>query len=272
MDFEGLKNQNTAELFTTLLEVMDQLRGPKGCPWDKKQTPESLVPCLLEETYEVIAAIDSRQPGQLQEELGDLLLQVVFHSRIAAEQKSFQMSDVLRHLIEKLVRRHPHVFAEGEVHEADEALRQWEQIKAAEKDPKESLLAGVPVQLPALARAYRIGAKASRVGFDWPNVDGVLQKIGEEVEELHQGLAQDDPESIEEEFGDLLFSVAQVARFLKINPEDALRKSTLKFQRRFEHLEARIKAEGKKFSNYTPEELDRLWEESKSFTDSVKKL
>src|SRR5215470_2868397 len=167
MDFEGLKNQNTAELFTTLLEVMDQLRGPKGCPWDKKQTPESLVPCLLEETYEVIAAIDSRQPGQFQEELGDLLLQVVFHSRIAAEQKSFQMSDVLRHLIEKLVRRHPHVFAEGEVHEADEALRQWEQIKAAEKDPRESLLAGVPAQLPALARAYRIGTKASRVGFDW---------------------------------------------------------------------------------------------------------
>jgi MazG family protein len=164
------------------------------------------------------------------------------------------------------------VFAEGEVHEADEALRQWEHIKAAEKDPKESLLAGVPVQLPALARAYRLGAKASRVGFDWPDVEGVLQKIGEELEELHQGLAQDDAESIEEEFGDLLFSVAQVARFLKVNPEDALRKSTLKFQRRFEHLEARTKSEGKKISNYSPEELDRLWEESKSFTDPVKKL
>ncbi len=276
MDLASLEKQSTPELFQTLLQVMDELRGPRGCPWDKKQTPESLVPCLLEETYEVIAAIDGKDPQHLKEELGDLLLQVVFHSRIASEQKSFKIDEVLVHLIEKLVRRHPHVFAEGEVHEAEEALRQWEHIKAAEKDPKESLLAGVPVQTPALARAYRIGAKASRVGFDWPDTQGVLNKVGEELQELHEGIREQNQDAVEEEFGDLLFSLAQAARFLNIHPEEALRKSTLKFQRRFERLENQMKAAGKKFQDLSPEDFDRLWEEAKtirnSFTSSVKNL
>ncbi|MFO1462579.1 MAG: nucleoside triphosphate pyrophosphohydrolase [bacterium] len=272
MDLGTLETQSTAELFLTLLQVMDELRGPRGCPWDKKQTPSSLVPCLLEETYEVIAAIDGGDPQNLREELGDLLLQVVFHSRIASEEKSFEMGDVLRHLIEKLVRRHPHVFAEGEVQEAEEALRQWEQIKAREKDPETSLLAGVPLQLPALARAYRLGSKASRVGFDWPDIEGVLSKVSEELLELKEGIALENQDAVEEEFGDLLFSLAQVARFLKINPEEALRKSTLKFQRRFERIEKQAQGTGKTLSELSPEELDRLWEAAKSFTDSVKNL
>jgi len=215
MDLSSLEKQSTEELFITLLKVMDELRGPKGCPWDKKQTPASLIPCLLEETYEVIAAIDEQDPAHLKEELGDLLLQVVFHSRIASEEKTFEIGDVIRHLIEKLVRRHPHVFAEGEVAEAEEALKQWEQIKAEEKDPNALLLEGVPVQLPALARAYRIGAKAARVGFDWPNVEGVLDKVAEELEELHEGISEENQDAVEDEFGDLLFSIAQTARFLK---------------------------------------------------------
>lgn len=266
MDLNSLGKQSTPELFMTLLKVMDELRGPKGCPWDKKQTPDSLVPCLLEETYEVIAAIDAKDPKQLKEELGDLLLQIVFHSRIASEENSFRIDEVLTHLIEKLVRRHPHVFAEGEVHEAEEALRQWEQIKAAEKDPNESLLAGVPVQTPALARAYRLGAKASRVGFDWPDAQGVLAKVNEELQELHEGIRAENQDAVEEEFGDLLFSLAQAARFLKINPEEALRKSTLKFQRRFERMEQKLRQGGKRLQDCTAEEFDRLWQEAKALS------
>lgn len=272
MDLESLKPQSAPELFRALLQVMDQLRGPHGCPWDKKQTPQSLVPCLLEETYEVIAAIDAQDPQHLKEELGDLLLQVVFHSRIGSEKGDFQMKDILSHLIVKLVRRHPHVFGGAELGEAEEALKQWEEIKAEERDPNASLLEGVPVQLPALARAYRLGAKTSRVGFDWPNVDGVLEKVVEELQELNEEIRRDCPESIEEEFGDLLFSLAQVARFLKINPEDALRKSSLKFQRRFEEMEKELRGAGKKMSECPPQELEGLWNRAKSSTDSVKKL
>ncbi|HKY64461.1 MAG TPA: nucleoside triphosphate pyrophosphohydrolase, partial [bacterium] len=264
-----LPNLPSGALFEKLLQVMDELRGPQGCPWDKEQTPASLIPCLLEETYEVIGAIDSGDTKHLKEELGDLLLQVVFHSRIGKEEKTFTVDEVIRHLVEKLVRRHPHVFAEGEVTEAGEALRQWERIKAKEKKPGESLLAGVPDSLPALARAYRLGAKASRVGFDWPDLEGVLKKTEEELQELREEISRHDLKKIEEEFGDLLFSLAQVARFLEIHPEEALRKSAQKFQRRFEHMEKKISAAGKILPDCEAEELDRLWQEAKSFTGSV---
>ena len=272
MDLSDLPKLKSGELFEKLLHVMDELRGPQGCPWDKEQTPASLVPCLLEEAYEVIGAIDSGDAAHLKEELGDLLLQVVFHSRIGKEEKTFTIDEVIRHLVEKLVRRHPHVFAEGQVTEADEALRQWERIKAKEKKPGESLLGGVPDSLPALARAYRLGAKASRVGFDWPDIEGVLRKTEEELQELREEISRRDLKRIEEEFGDLLFSLAQAARFLEIHPEEALRKSAQKFQRRFEHMEKKISAQGKILPDCKAEELDRLWQEAKSFTDSVKNL
>jgi len=251
---------------------MARLRGPNGCPWDKEQTPESLIPCLLEETHEVIAAIDSKDSAHLKEELGDLLLQVVFHAQIGAERNSFEMRDVLLHLINKLVRRHPHVFGGEELERPEEALKQWEQIKAAEKDPGQSLLHGVPVQLPALARAYRLGSKASRVGFDWPNLEGVLKKVEEELQELRQARENESEDTIEEEFGDLLFSLAQAARFLRLNPEEALRKSGLKFQKRFEWMETALAGQNRRLLDCKLEELESLWAQAKSSTDSVKKL
>ena len=251
---------------------MEELRGPKGCPWDKKQTHSSLIPCLVEESYELIEAIESANPTSIQEELGDVLLQVVFHSQIAKEERSFSMEDVLQGLTDKLIRRHPHVFGEGTVEHADEALKNWEKIKAKEKSPEESILSGVPASLPALLRAYRVGAKASRVGFDWENLNGVLAKVREELQEMLEVLPEQNGERLEEEFGDLLFSLAQTARFLHFNPEEALRKSTLKFQRRFEWMELRLKREKKEWHEASAQDLDQLWKEAKSSTDPVKKL
>ena len=260
MDLSSLEKQSTDELFITLLKVMDELRGPRGCPWDKKQTPSSLIPCLLEETYEVIAAIDEQDPNHLKEELGDLLLQVVFHSRIASEEKSFEIGDVLRHLIEKLVRRHPHVFAEGEVGEAEDALKQWEQIKAEEKAPNALLLEGVPVQLPALARAYRIGAKAARVGFDWPDGQGARDKISEELDELDQAVCAGDRAHAEREFGDLLFALVNYARKLGFDPEAALRKTLDRFAARVAAVERAASEAGRAIDAMSTAELDALWE------------
>lgn len=266
------KASTEGHLFEALLEVMASLRGPKGCPWDKKQTHQSLTACLLEETYEVLDAIEAGDPKNLREELGDLLLQIVFHSQIAKEGKNFDIKDVIEDLTQKLVRRHPHVFADEQVSHPEEAIQRWEKIKSRERGKGESLLSGVPVELPALLRAYRIGSKTSRVGFDWPDCTGVLEKVEEELKELHEEIKKGNQEGSEEEFGDLLFSLAQLARFLKLNPEDSLRKSTLKFQRRFEYIERQLKGSGREFSQCSLEELDRLWEEAKSYTDFVKNL
>lgn len=259
----------TADPFSRLLEVMATLRGPQGCPWDKSQTHESLKACLLEESYEVLDAIDQKNDTHLREELGDLLLQVVFHAQIAKESEAFQMEDVLEQLIDKLVRRHPHVFGEEKVAHPEEALGRWEKIKASERGEGRSVLAGVPPELPALLRAYRVGAKASRVGFDWINAEGVLEKIREEWKELTESIARRSLPDVEEELGDLFFSMAQLARFLKVNPEEALRKCTQKFQRRFRWMEKKIQEAGKTFSEYSPQELEELWNQAKSSTTFV---
>lgn len=272
MDWEELKKQSAPELFARLLKVMEELRGPNGCPWDKKQTHASLEACLLEEAYEVLAAIDLGDAPHLAEELGDLLLQVVFHAQIARENSEFDMSQILARLIQKLVTRHPHVFSGEKAEDADQAIQNWERLKAKEKKPEQSILSGVPVQLPALLRAYRIGAKASRVGFDWSDFKGVAAKIREELQELDEELARGAAGRVSEEFGDLLFSLAQLARFLKLDPEESLRKSTLKFQKRFETMESRLKSEQKEFETLTADDWNRLWEWSKSSTDSVKNL
>ncbi len=269
MNTDSLKNNNISELFQTLLQVMQELRGPQGCPWDKKQSHHSLIPYLLEESYELIAAIESGKPSSIREELGDVLLQIIFHNQIAEEEKAFSMSDILRELIEKLIRRHPHVFAQDKVQDAEHAIANWEKIKLSEKKPGESLLSGVPAQLPALLRAYRLGAKASRVGFDWNHFEEVLAKVEEELLELHQEIKKQDLQKTEEEFGDLLFSLAQCARFLHINPEEALRKSALKFQKRFEWMEARLHEQNRKISEADTQELEALWQEAKSSTDFV---
>lgn len=272
MNADSLKNQNTSELFQTLLQVMQKLRGPSGCPWDKKQSHHSLIPYLVEECYELIAALETGNPQAIREELGDVLLQIIFHNQIAEEEKSLTMNDILRGLIQKLLRRHPHVFANDKVEDAETAIANWEKIKLEEKKSGESLLSGIPLQLPALLRAYRLGAKVSRVGFDWKHFEEVLAKVEEELLELHQEIKKQDVEKTEEEFGDLLFSLAQCARFLHINPEEALRKSSLKFQKRFEWMEAKLCEEKRRITEASPEELEALWKQAKSSTGFVKKL
>jgi len=275
-----------SERFTKLVDLMAALRAQNGCPWDRKQTHESLKPYLLEEAYEVIETIDLRDEQKLREELGDVLLQVLFHSQIAAEAGSFTVEDVLDTLATKLIRRHPHVFGNGDqsrnVSNSDQVLSQWEEIKRAEREAagmKQSALDGVPKTLPALLRAYQIQARAARVGFDWPQSDAgleqVLAKVTEEIGELREALASrrtriesesngpDTSEEIENELGDLLFSLVNLARFLKTNPEDALRRSTNRFTDRFHLVEAQALEKGRSLTEMTLPEMDELWEDAK---------
>ena len=268
--------------FSKLIDLMATLRAPNGCPWDRKQTHESLKPYLLEEAYEVLETIDHRDAARLKEELGDVLLQVVFHSQIASEAGTFTIDDVVDHLAAKLVRRHPHVF--GTQDEAtkpangEQVLSQWEEIKRAERQAAggaQSALDGVPKALPALLRAYQVQARASRVGFDWSHdatgLADVFKKIAEEIGELQDALAaaaapapsaasQDD---ISGELGDLLFSLVNLARFLKVNPEDALRLSTNRFVDRFILVESQAAEQQRPLSGMTAAELDGLWETAK---------
>ncbi|PYV08405.1 MAG: nucleoside triphosphate pyrophosphohydrolase [Acidobacteria bacterium] len=254
-----------------LVDLVDRLRGDNGCPWDKEQTRETLKPMLIEEAYEVLDALDGTDPNVLKEELGDLLFQVVFHAQIASERGEFALSDVIDRLHEKMVRRHPHVFGTADLKTAEDVLRNWEDIKAAERgttsssDPasEKSILDGIPSRLPALHEAYQITAKASRVGFDWNRLEDILAKLKEEAGELLAARDRSDPALVAGEVGDLLFVVVNVARFLGIDPETALRRSNRKFIRRFRHVEARIKEQGRELKNATLAEMDALWDEAK---------
>jgi tetrapyrrole methylase family protein/MazG family protein len=250
--------------FNRLMELMRRLRAPGGCPWDAEQTHESLKRYLLEETYEVMEAIDARSPEMLKEELGDLLLQAVFHSAIAEENGEFTMEEVLQILCDKLVRRHPHVFGDLQVNDIDQLVENWERIKKSEKgEERRSALSGVPAHLPALLRAQKITEKAARVGFDWDHVDPVFAKVLEELKELEETLFTGDQERMEAELGDLLFAIVNLGRFLSLNPEDALRKTIARFMRRFSHVENSLHAQGKTLPESTLEEMDVLWEEAK---------
>jgi len=258
---------------------MAALRAPNGCPWDRKQTHESLKAYLLEETYEVLETIDQQDRRKLAEELGDVLLQVLFHSQIAAEAGTFTIDDVLDQLADKLVRRHPHVFPNGSKDpvpaNADQVLAKWEDIKRAERQAEgrpASVLDGVPQTLPALLRAYQIQARASRVGFDWSpdqaGFDQVLIKIEEEIRELRTALRQ--PSSvegrqreIEAEFGDVLLSLVNLARFVKVNPEDALRLAVTRFVTRFQYIERQAAHKGRAVSDLSFDEMNRMWEDAK---------
>jgi len=248
---------------------MARLRSPEGCPWDREQTLETIKPYLLEETYEVLDAIDARDWDGLADELGDLLLQVVFFSQMAKEAGLFDVTDALNAINRKLVRRHPHVFAEGEAKTAEEVVRKWDEIKATEKPRPKGLLAGVPRSLPALMEARQIAGKAAGAGFDWQNVDQVLEKLREELAELdaaRQALSQEKPgsqEALQDEIGDLLFVIVNIARFLKVDPEQALRGTNSKFRRRFEHVEKGLEAQKKPLSEATIEEMEALWQDSK---------
>jgi nucleoside triphosphate diphosphatase len=250
--------------FDRLVELMHRLRSPGGCPWDAEQTHESLKRYLLEECYEVIEAIDQKDPDHLKEELGDLMLQPVFHAAIAAEKGEFTLDEVLDTVCEKLVRRHPHVFGDHVVKTADEQVEKWEQIKKEEKgEERKSALAGVPPQLPALMKAQKITEKAARVGFDWEHTDQVYAKVLEELHELEETMVSRDQERMEAELGDLLFAIVNLGRFLSINPEEALRKTINRFESRFSHIEGTLHSRGVNLKDASVEEMEKLWEEAK---------
>ena len=259
--------------FGELLDVMARLRSENGCPWDKEQTHASLKPCLLEETYELLDALEDRDPKKLKEELGDVLLQVVFHSQIAKEEGSFIVKDVIAQLTEKLIRRHPYVFAGEPLPEDPTAvLRQRMQIKASEKSESEaqSALGNVPKAMPSLARAQSISRRAAHLGFEWPHIDQVWEKVEEEILELKEATASGNKTRIGEELGDLLFTMVNIARFLDVEAEESLAKTVDRFTRRFHHIEERLKAANKSFEESSIEEMDRFWEEAKRIEAQAK--
>lgn len=250
--------------FDRLVDLMARLRSPSGCPWDKAQTPQSLKPYLIEEVYEVLDAIDRNDDAEIVEELGDLLLQIVFHAQIAREENRFTIDDVACAIADKLVRRHPHVFGDTEADTPAQVLQSWERIKAEEKSDKRlSLLDGVPRHLPALLRAYHLQRKAARVGFEWDHIADVIQKVREESEELMHAREAGAADRVREEFGDLLFALVNLARFLQICPEDALTQTNKKFQTRFRYIETELGKQGKTPEEATLEEMDALWEAAK---------
>ncbi len=253
--------EDKEKAFARLLDIMDELR--EKCPWDKKQTFESLRPNTIEETYELCDAIMKKDMNDIRKELGDVLLHVVFYSKLASETNTFDIADVCNSLCEKLIFRHPHVFGDGAAKTAGEVEQTWEQIKRKEKDGNKSVLSGVPEALPALIKAYRIQDKARNVGFDWEDRSQVWNKVYEEIEEWKTEVEKGDKEKMEEEFGDVLFSLINTARLYKINPENALEKTNRKFIRRFNYLEEHTLKEGKELKNMTLEEMDEYWDEAK---------
>lgn len=251
--------------FDRLVDVVAMLRSKNGCPWDLAQTHESLKADLIEEAYELIEAIDAKVPKKICDELGDLLMQVMLHSQIATDRNEFGVDEVIENLTEKLVRRHPHVFGSVVATDENEVLENWEEIKRGEdgnKDRKSSL-DGIPHSLPSLQRAEKIQKKASRAGFDWDTTEDVLPKLQEEIDEIEESIRNDDITEIEMEIGDLLFSVVNLCRFLNVQPEEALRKSTRKFADRFQRMETTLKRTNKTFKDYDLSTLDQIWEQVK---------
>jgi len=255
-------------LFARFVELIARLRAPGGCPWDREQTHDTVKPMTIEEAYEVAHAIDEKDDEELLGELGDLLLQVVFHASIAEERGAFRLRQVVERVSEKMVRRHPHVFGDDDASTSGEVLRSWEAIKSRERQAKgkddESMLDSVHRGLPAVMEAFQMTTKVARVGFDWANADSALVKLDEEVLELREAVkARTDPGAIAEEVGDLLFVAVNVARLAGVDPESALKAANRKFRRRFRHIEERLRADGRGPADSTLEEMDRLWDEAK---------
>lgn len=244
--------------------IMRRLRAPGGCPWDAEQNHDSLKRYLIEECYEVVEAIDSGNDTHLREELGDLLLQPLFHAAIAEERGTFTIDDILETLADKLIRRHPHVFGDQQIRTSDEQVANWEKIKKEEKGAERtSVLAGVPQHLPSLMKAQKITEKAARVGFDWEHTDQVYAKVLEELHELEETMQTGDQERMEAELGDLLFAIVNLGRFLSVNPEEALRKTINRFEARFSHIEATLHRHGVNLKDASAEQMEKLWEEAK---------
>lgn len=245
--------------FKIFVDITKRLR--RECPWDREQTHASIRHSLIEETYEVVEAIDNNNLEELKKELGDLLLHVVFHANIAEEKDEFTLKEVIEQISAKLIYRHPHVFSDTKVDGVDHIIKNWEKLKLSEG--RESVLEGVPKELPALLRAHRLTDKASRVGFDWEKKEDAWKKVDEEMHELHQAIEQGDQEKVEGEFGDLLFALVNYSRFIGVNPENALRQTVEKFITRFQYIEKRLKEMGKDIHSSSLEEMDKLWEEAK---------
>jgi len=272
------KQLTPGQWFEKLVAVQARLRAPDGCPWDREQTHQSLRTYLIEEAYEVVEALESESDAKFAEEMGDLLLQIVFHSQIAREEGRFTVAEVIREIHDKMIRRHPHVFGKTRAKDSAEVLRNWEQIKAEERRsgsdqsdskskenvPKEtSLLDGVSRALPATLEGFQLTRKASRIGFDWEDANGVFEKMQEEIEELNKALKETDPLKTEEELGDLLFAAVNLSRFLKIDPEIALKKANAKFSCRFREMERLARKNGREFKDLPREEMEALWEAAK---------
>jgi XTP/dITP diphosphohydrolase len=250
----------TDNKFNEFVEIVKRLR--KECPWDREQTNDSIKAATIEEAYEVVEAVEKKNYEELKSELGDLLLHVVFHTIIASETNGFTIDDVIDSIRTKLIRRHPHVFGDVKVSGSEEVKKNWEEIKLSEG--RESVLDGVPEMLPALQRAHRLQEKAAKVGFDWEKKDEVWKKVIEEIEEMHHSEGADDYDKLEGEIGDVFFAMVNYARFLAVNPENALRRTNTKFIRRFGYVEDKIKSLGKKLTESNLQEMDKYWEESKN--------
>ncbi len=271
------KHLTPGQWFEKLVAVQARLRAPNGCPWDREQTHQSLRTYLIEEAYEVVEALESGNDAKFAEEMGDLLLQIVFHSQIAREEGRFTVAEVIREIHDKMIRRHPHVFGKTHAKDSAEVLRNWEQIKAEERRssnkgesgagegvPKEtSLLDGVSRGLPATLEGYQLTRKASRIGFDWEEAGGVFEKLLEETEELKKASREKDHRKMEEELGDLLFAAVNLSRFLKVDPEIALKKANAKFSRRFREMERLARASGREFRDLPREEMEAFWDSTK---------
>jgi MazG family protein len=271
-----VSNSSTGANFEKLVEIMATLRGPNGCPWDKQQDFNSLKPMLVEEVYEVLEAVEEKNFDGLSEELGDLLLHVVFHAQLGKESGQFDINTVLSKISEKLVRRHPHVFGNETASSPEEVIKNWEAIKAQEKAAKlknrppeqRSLLEGIPSKLPAIHEAHQISSRAARVGFDWPDVDGIFEKLQEEIHELREVIAEgedgDRRERLEDEIGDMLFVIVNIARYLKIDSESALKRANRKFKSRFQYMENELAKQGKTIDQVSLDEMEALWQKAKS--------
>ncbi len=258
---------NKKYTFEDLGKIMDKLLGEDGCPWDKEQTHESLKRYLIEESYEVLEAIDDKDQEGLKEELGDVLLQIFFHGKLAEKAGTFSMEDITDTISQKLIRRHPHVFADREVEDADEVTRNWDEIKSLEKKEKnityESMLDKVPKNLPSLLEALKIQEKVEKIGFDWDTIEEVEAKVREEETELKEAIELGDKNKIEEEFGDLLFTLVSIGRFLKLDPEEALFKANNKFRRRFSYIERKFSEKSTVLAKKNRKTMEKLWKESK---------
>lgn len=256
------EDRRLGESMAWMHRLMSRLRAEDGCPWDRKQNLKSLRSYLVEECYELLETLDSGQIADHREELGDFLFQAFFQAQIRREQGAFSLADAVDGIVQKLIRRHPHVFADEKVNSAEDVKQRWDSIKRQEK-PQRALLDGVPKNLPALFQSQRLGEKAAKVGFDWPNIDGVYAKVNEELAELKQALDDGDMQAAEDELGDVFFSLSQYARHLGLNSEEALRGSNQRFRTRLQHVEQSLKSAAKDWQDCTPDALESLWSEAK---------